>query len=359
MNNIKSKSGLEYNNFEKIVDNKKTGLLILTNKNGCEVAVTNYGARIVSLVVPDKNGNFVDVVTGHSSIDDYINSEEQYFGAVCGRVCNRIANGQFFLNNKNYQLAINNDMNSLHGGIKGFNAVVWDVLDQQNSKVELQYLSADGEEGFPGNLSVKVTYTLTENNALKISYIASTDKATIINLTNHSYFNLSGEGDQNINDHTLSIKASKYIPTNQNGIPYGKFESVKNTPMDFTKANSIGKRINDDFEQLRFGNGYDHTFIIDKEIDNEYTHFGLCQSPKTGIKMEMFTSQPGVQIYTGNGLSENILGKNNHRYPPRSAVCFETQHYPDSINNPDYPTTELHPGETFKSETTYLFSVVK
>ncbi|MDY0348996.1 MAG: aldose epimerase family protein [Tenuifilaceae bacterium] len=243
--------------------------------------------------------------------------------------------------------------------MKGFNAVVWDVISKQNNKIELQYLSVDGEEGYPGNLTINVTYILTEDNTLEINYNATTDKATIINLTNHSYFNLSGEGDPYIGDHILILKASNYIPTDQDAIPYGKPEPVKNTPMDFTTANAIGKRINDDFEQLRFGNGYDHTFIIDKKVENEYVHFGSCQSPKTGIKMDMFTSQPGVQIYTGNGMCGNLVGKNNHRYPHRSAVCFETQHFPNSINNPNYPTTELHPGDTFKSKTSYKFSAVE
>lgn len=359
MNNIKNKSGLQSDDFEKTVDNKKVGLFILTNKNGCEIAVTNYGAIIVSLIVPDKNGNYVDVVTGHSNIDDYINSEEPYFGAICGRTCNRIANGQFTLNNKKYQLATNNGTHSLHGGIKGFNAVVWNVISMQDNKIELQYLSVDGEEGYPGNLTVNVTYTLTEDNALEINYNATTDKTTLINITNHSYFNLSGEGDPYIGDHILTLKASYYIPTDQNGIPYGKPEPVKNTPMDFTTANTIGKRINDDFEQLNFGKGYDHTFIIDKKTENEYVLFGSCQSPKTGVKMDMFTSQPGVQMYTSNWMAENLIGKNNHRYPCRSAVCFETQHFPDSINNPDYPTTELHPDEIFKSKTSFNFSVIK
>lgn len=352
-----SKSGLLAEAFEKSVDGRQTGLYTLTNKRGCEVTVTNYGAKIVSLMVPDKSGQLTDVVLGHPSIDDYLTSQEPYFGAVCGRVGNRIAKGQFTLEGVTYQLAVNNGPNHLHGGLKGFNAQVWEVKRVSDSSIELFYLSPDGEEGYPGNLQVTIIYNLTEDNALDIIYKAETDKTTILNLTNHSYFNLSGQGDPSIGDHLLMLNAETYLPTDETAIPYGDPQSVKDTPMDFTEPFSIGERINDDFEQLHFGNGYDHTFVLEKPSPEEYAYAGICESPKTGIKMEIYTTEPGLQLYTGNWMTGNFAGKQGKHYPYRSAVCFETQHYPDSINKPDYPTTILRPGEEFESRTTYKFSV--
>lgn len=352
-----SKSGLLAEAFEKSVDGRQTGLYTLTNKRGCEVTVTNYGAKIVSLMVPDKSGQLTDVVLGHPSIDDYLTSQEPYFGAVCGRVGNRIAKGQFTLEGVTYQLAVNNGPNHLHGGLKGFNALVWEVKRVSDSSIELFYLSPDGEEGYPGNLQVTIIYNLTEDNALDIIYKAETDKTTILNLTNHSYFNLSGQGDPSIGDHLLMLNAETYLPTDETAIPYGDPQSVKDTPMDFTEPFSIGERINDDFEQLHFGNGYDHTFVLEKPSPEEYAYAGICESPKTGIKMEIYTTEPGLQLYTGNWMTGNFAGKQGKHYPYRSAVCFETQHYPDSINKPDYPTTLLHPGEEFESRTTYKFTV--
>ena len=357
MNKLYSKSGLLAEAFQKIVDGKQTGLYILTNKNGCELTVTNYGAKIVSLVVPDKNGTGVDVVLGHNSIEEYLASEEPYFGAVCGRTANRIANGRFSLEGKEYQLAVNNGPNSLHGGIKGFNAEVWDVKNVTANSIELFYLSKDGEEGYPGNLSVTLTYTLTDDNALDIQYKATTDKTTILNLTNHSYFNLSGQGDPSIGDHWLEINAESYLPTDDTAIPYGDAAPVKGTPFDFTEPRAIGERIEEDFEQLHFGKGYDHTFIVEKTDDAPYAYAGYCFSPKTDIKMEIFTTEPGMQLYTGNWMTGNFEGKLGKRYPARSAVCFETQHYPDSINKPQYPSVILSPDDAFESRTTYKFSV--
>lgn len=351
----RSKSGLLLDAFEKNVDGKQTGLYILTNKNGCEVTVTNYGAKIVSLMVPDKNGTLTDVVTGHQTIDGYLTSEEPYFGAVCGRVANRIAKGKFTLDGKEYTLAINNGPNHLHGGIKGFNAVVWDVKAISENSIQLFYLSIDGEEGYPGNLSVTVTYVLTDDNSLDIYYEAKTDKPTILNLTNHSYFNLSGAGDPYIGDHVLKLNTDWYLPTDETLIPLGDPEQVFGTPMDFTVEHVIGERIDDDFQPLIFGKGYDHNYIINKDNVDDYVFTGVCRSPKTGIKMEIYTSQPGIQLYTGNWLTGNFAGKNGQRYPKRSAVCFETQHYPDSINHPEYPSIVLRPDEIFSSRTTYKF----
>lgn len=355
MNKMYSKSGLLVEAFEKIVDGKQTGLYTLTNNSGSEVAITNYGAKIVSLMVPDKDGTLTDVVLGHPSMEEYLTSQEPYFGAVCGRTANRIARGRFSLDGKEYKLAVNNGPNSLHGGVKGFNAVVWEVKNSTPHSIELFYLSVDGEEGFPGNLSVTVSYTLTEDNALEICYRATTDKTTILNLTNHSYFNLSGEGDPYIGDHLLMLNADFYLPTDETAIPYGDPEPVKGTPMDFTEPHTIGARINDDFQQLYFGKGYDHNYILHKQAADEYTYAGICESPKTGIKMEIYTTEPGLQLYTGNWMTGDFTAKNGHRYPERSAVCFETQHYPDSINQPAYPSVMLRPEETFESRTTYRF----
>ena len=357
MTNMYSKSGLLVDAFDKNVESKQTGLYILTNKVGSEITITNYGAKIVSLMVPDKDGTLRDIVLGHPSIDEYITSEEPYFGALCGRTANRIANGRFILNEVEYKLAINNGPNSLHGGIKGFNVVVWDVMKVTDNSIELYYLSKDGEEGFPGNLSVWVTYTLTDNNSLDITYRASTDKTTILNLTNHSYFNLSGEGDPYIGDHILTINADTYLPTDSTAIPYGDAEPVSETPMDFMCPVKIGERINDDFEQLKFGKGYDHTYVLNKSSENEFSMAALCISPKTNIKMEIYTTEPGMQLYTGNWMTGNFTAKNGNRYPERSAVCFETQHFPDSINKPDYPSVVLNPDEMYQSKTSFRFSI--
>ena len=342
--------------FKTIVDGKPTELYVLKNKNGLEMTVTNYGAKIVSLHVPDKNGKLVDVVLGKSSIRDYLNYQEPYFGAVCGRTANRIANGKFTLDGTEYHLEINNGPNSLHGGIIGFHAVVWDAKLVDEQTLQLSYLSKDGEEGFPGNLQVTITYQLTDNNAVDISYKATTDKPTILNLTNHSYFNLSGEGDSYIGDHELQINADTFLPTNEVAIPYGKPEKVENTPFDFQSPHTIGERIEVQDTQLIFGNGYDHNFIINQD-GSGLALAAIASSPKTGIVMETYTTEPGVQLYTGNYLDGSFVGKNGHRYPKRSAFCLETQHYPDSIHHPDYPSTELRPGETFESQTSYRFSV--
>lgn len=357
MGNI-TKSGLNPAKFEGCVDNKKVELSILTNSNGVEMTVLNYGAKIVSLMVPDKDNQLVDIVLGQNSLDEYLHSEEPYFGSVCGRTGNRIARGKFMLDGKEYQLAINNGPNNLHGGIKGFNAVVWDIVEVTRNSIKLSYLSKDGEEDYPGNLTTDIIYRLTDDNVFEIEYHATTDKTTILNLTNHSYYNLSGAGDPSVNDHLLTLYASKYLPTDDTAIPYGAAESVKGTPFDFTTEQNIGKRIDEDFEQLHFGRGYDHTFVFDKK-EGEFARALVCSSPKTGIQMELWTTEPGVQMYTGNWMTGNFEGKLGKRYPARSAVCFETQHFPDSINKPEYPSIILKPGEIFKSKTIHKFSIKK
>lgn len=353
-----TKSGLHPAGFSGKVDGKDVQMYVLTNSNGSEATVINYGAKIVSLSIPDKKGKLVDVVLGHNNLNEYLNSEEPYFGAVCGRTGNRIAKGQFTLEGVTYKLAINNGPNNLHGGLKGFNAVVWDAKQIDDQTLELTYLAKDGEEGFPGNLNVKMIYKLTDENEFSIEYQATTDKTTILNLTNHSYFNLSGEGDASVNDHILVMHASTYLPTDDTAIPYGDPEPVKGTPFDFTTPHTIGEKIEDDFEQLHFGKGYDHTMVLDKK-EGELALAVECYSPKTGIQMNISTTEPGVQIYTGNWMSGNFEGKHGHRYPMRAAVCFETQHFPDSINKPAYPSVILKPGETFSSKTVHHFSVKK
>lgn len=358
MNTKHTLGGLNPENFRQIVDGKSVDLYVLSNKEGMEMSVTNYGAKIVSLHVPDKNGKLIDVVLGHNSIDEYLKSQEPYFGAICGRTGNRIAKGKFTLDGKEYTLAINNGPNNLHGGLKGFNAVVWDVKRIDDQTIELTYLSKDGEEGFPGNLSTKLIYKLTDGNTLEINYEATTDKATIINLTNHSYFNLSGAGDPYIGDHLLEINADTYLPTDDTAIPYGKPEKVEGTPMDFRTPHEIGARINDNFQQLIFGRGYDHTYVLNKK-ENELSFCAKAMSPKTGIAMETYTTEPGVQLYTGNWMTGEFVAKEGKRYPMRSAFCLETQHFPDSIHKPEYPSVILRPEEKFKSKTVYKFYTEK
>ncbi|MDR1221941.1 MAG: galactose mutarotase [Tannerella sp.] len=357
MKNEQTLSGLLLADFRKTVDGKEINLCVLTNKNGAEVTILNYGAKIVSIMVPDKNGKLTDVVTGHQSISDYLASEEPYFGAVCGRYGNRIAAGRFSLDGAVYdKLAINNGPNSLHGGIKGFNAVVWEMKQTDKQTAELTCSSADGEEGFPGKLDTTVIYRLTDDNEVVISYHAVTDRPTVVNLTNHSYFNLSGAGDPSIGDHLLTINADYYLPTDSTAIPYGPKEKVEGTPMDFRQPHAVGERINDHFEQLTFGKGYDHTYILNK-TENELSFCARCISPKTGIVMDTYTTEPGVQLYTGNWMTGRLTGKNGQRYPERAALCLETQHFPDSPNKPEYPSTTLRPGEVFESQTVYKFSV--
>jgi len=358
MNRVNIQERLNKNNFRKLVDGKEVELFFLTNSKGMEVSIINYGAKVVSLHVPDRNGKWIDVVLGKSAIDDYLNNQEPYFGAICGRTANRIANGQFILENGEYYLAVNNGPNNLHGGLKGFNAVVWDARRLDDKTLKLTYFSKNGEEGFPGNLQVAVTYHLTEDNSLEINYEATTDQTTIINLTNHSYFNLSGEGDPYIGDHRLVINADYFLPTNDVAIPLGRPEEVDDTPFDFRTAHAIGERIDEDATQIIYGNGYDHNFILNHPGE------GLCfcakaTSPKTGIVMEVFTTEPGVQLYTGNYLDGGFIGKNGHRYPKRSAFCLETQHFPDSIHNLDFPTIILQPEEKFRSKTIFQFSTDK
>ncbi|MDR1500610.1 MAG: galactose mutarotase [Tannerellaceae bacterium] len=358
-NNKQTISGLHTDNFEKQIDGKDTGLCILANNRGMELTVLNYGAKIVSLVTPDRYGKGVDIVTGHNTIDEYIRSEEPYFGAVCGRYANRIAKGRFELDGVTCRLPVNNGPNCLHGGVRGFNSVVWDIRRMDGQTLELTYTSGDGEEGFPGKLQTTVVYHLSDDNEAVISYHAVSDKPTVLNLTNHTYFNLSGAGDAYIGDHLLTINAGYYLPTDNTSIPYGPKATVEGTPMDFRTPCEVGARIDERFEQLLFGKGYDHTYILNKESGDELSFCARCLSPKTGIAMDVFTTEPGVQLYTGNWMTGSFAGKNGRRYPRRSALCLETQHYPDSPNRHEYPTVTLRPGDTFRSKTVFRFSTEK
>ncbi|MDD6209146.1 MAG: galactose mutarotase [Bacteroidales bacterium] len=344
--------GLKKEHFEKKIDGIQNTLYVLRNSAGVEVCVMNYGAKIVSIMVPDKQNNFTDVVLGYDNIDEYLTGETT-FGATCGRYSNRIANGKFKIGDQTYTLAINNGPNHLHGGLKGFSRVMWNTVKYSDNSVTFSYLSKDGEEGYPGNLSVEVTYTLSNDNRLEIHYEATTDKATVFNPTNHSYFNLSGAGDPSIYDHLLTIHADTYLPTDATSIPIGAPATVENTPMDFRTPTTVGLRIDNDFDQLKIGSGYDHNYILNNG-KGDLTLAAVCESPKTGIIMETYTTQPGIQLYTGNFLS-NMTGRSGKNYPRRSALCLETQHYPDSPNHSDYPTTLLKPGEKFESKTVYKF----
>lgn len=350
-------SGMEFDKFRTVIDGKETALYALVNKNGCELTLCNYGARIISLIVPDRNGNMVDVVTGHDSMDIIRSTGDRYFGVVCGRYANRIARGRFVLDGVVYdKLAINNGPNNLHGGVSGFNEKVWDAEQVDLQTLVLRYVSQDGEEGFPATLSVKVTYHLTDDNSVEITYEAETNAPTVVNLTNHAFFNLSGVGDTTVDDHILTIHASQYLPTDNTAIPYGDPATVEGTPMAFNTPHAIGERIDEPFEQLIFGHGYDHCYVLDKG-DGVFDKAAHCYSPRTGIALTVFTTEPGIQLYTANWLNGETVGKHGKHYHARTAFCLETQHYPDSPNRAQYPSTVLRPSEKFTSKTTFLFSI--
>lgn len=338
-------------------DGKPIALYTLKNDNGLAVQITNFGAKVVSLYTPDKNGNFDDIVTGFGSIDEYFNTSEGYFGATIGRYGNRIGGAQFTINNTIYNFAKNDGENTLHGGVKGFNAVVWDANKINNNTVELTYLSADMEEGYPGNLSVKLVYTLTNNNELKIEYFATTDKTTHVNLTHHSFFNLQGKDGNDVKDHILQLNAGYYTPVNSGLIPTGEIAPVEGTPMDFRTPTPIGARINDDFEQLKIGNGYDHNWVLAETADNGLNIAAKVVEPTTGRTLEVYTNEPGIQFYSGNFLDGTVIGKDGKTYTFRSAFCLETQHFPDSPNKPDFPSTLLEPGGQYYSVCVYKFGV--
>lgn len=354
-------SRITMKHFGETEDGKTVYLYSLQNSNGMKADIINYGGTIVRLFVPDRLGEMADVVLGFNTLEEYV-EKSPYFGCIIGRYGNRIANGKFVLNGKTYTLATNNDPGgipcALHGGIKGFDKRVWDArpgFKGENPQLELQYTSKDGEEGYPGTLYVTVCYRLTDSNELVIEYSATTDKPTPVNLTQHSYFNLHGEGNGHIMDHILSIKAKEFTPVNKGLIPTGEIRPVKNTPFDFTKPNTIGKRINADNQQIKFGGGYDHNWVLVKEKGLRLA--ATVYETYSGRYMEVWTTEPGLQFYSGNFLDGTLIGKSGRPYPHRSGLCLETQHYPDSPNQPSFPSTILNPGEVYKTTTVYRFSV--
>lgn len=343
--------------FGKTADGKAVDLYTLTNTNGVEARIMTYGGIVVSLKVPDRNGKLEDVVLGYDNLEGYLKNNSPYFGAIIGRYGNRIAKGRFSLNGREYKLARNNGENHLHGGIKGFDKVVWkarEVKSEDGVGLALSYVSKDGEEGYPGNLSVTVVYTLTNNNQLKIDYSATTDKETIVNLTNHSYFNLAGRGSILLN-HEIMINADRFTPVDQGLIPTGELRSVKGTPMDFTQPLAIGARIERQDEQLIFGKGYDHNWVLNSGR-GKLALAARVYEPTTGRVMEVYTTEPGVQFYTGNFLDGSIRGKRGHVYQKRYGFCLETQHFPDSPNKSNFPSTVLKPSGKFASTTIHKFT---
>lgn len=342
--------------FGTLPDGKAVQLFTLKNSKGTEVKISSYGGIIVSIMVPDKTGKMEDVVLGYDSLSGYLSRANPYFGTIVGRFANRIAGGRFTLEGQQYQLDPNFRPNHMHGGNKGFDKVVWQAKEFKGDEgvgVRLQYTSPDGEEGYPGNLSTEVVYTLTEDNALKIDYQATTDKPTILNLTNHSYFNLTGNAKRDVLDHVLMIDADSMVPVNQNLIPTGQLKAVAGTPFDFNQPTAVGTRIAENDEQLKFGNGYDHSWAFANKDGLQLV--ASVYEPQSGRFMEVFTTEPGMQIYTANYL--NGTGKGEANYKPRYAICLETQHFPDSPNQPNFPSVVLKPGESFQSTTSYRFSV--
>jgi aldose 1-epimerase len=344
--------------FGHTKDGTPVYLYTLRNTKGAEARISTYGGLVISLKVPDRNGQFGDVVLGYDNLDGYL-KDTPYFGALIGRYGNRIAKGKFTLDGKQYTLAINNGPNALHGGLKGFDKVVWDATIRGSGygpSVALRYKSTDGEEGYPGNLSVTAVYTLTEDNALKLEYTATTDQDTVVNLTQHSYFNLAGKGD--ILNHQVRMPADKFTPVDSTLIPTGELKLVDGTPFDFRTPTAIGARINQDDEQLKFGGGYDHNWVINKPM-GQLGLMARVYEPTSGRVLEVLSTEPGLQFYTGNFLDGKITGKGGWVYQFRNGFCMEPQHYPDSPNQPNFPSVVLKPGQTYKNTIVFKFSVQK
>ena len=346
---------LDKTNFQTSIEGHKTDLFVLENEN-LKIFVTNYGARIVSLIVQDRFGNSQDVVLGFKSIDDYLKANEPYHGATIGRYANRISKGAFLLNGKKYNLPVNNGVNHLHGGPNGFHNRIWDLVSSAKEKIVMSLNSEDGEMGYPGNLNVELTYKLIDNQ-LEISYKATTDKKTPINLTNHSFFNLAGEGSGTINNHILKLNSDFYTPVDSTLIPLGEKKPVDDSPFDFRMPKSIGQEIDSNDKQIVYGGGYDHNFILNKPLQDSLYHAATVFEPTKGIKMEIFTTEPGIQFYGGNFMNGSDVGKYGKRFLYRESFALETQHYPDSPNNKNFPNVFLLPSETYKSISIYKFSV--
>ena len=353
-----NKCGLNPVDFQKTIEGKTTALYILKNKNGLELAATNYGGAVLAIMAPDKNGVFANVMQAHDSIDKVVNSPEPFLSTLIGRYGNRIANGEFELEGKTYKLTVNNGPNSLHGGPTGYHAQIWDAEQIDEQTLKLHYLSKDGEEGFPGNLDLTVTYTLNDNNEFIITYTGTTDKATLVNLTHHAFFSLSGIATPTatIENNIVTINADFYTPIDNVSIPTGEIAPVAGTPMDFRTPQSVGSRINDSFEQLVFGAGYDHCYVLNKKEQNALTFAAKCVEPVSGRSMEVYTTEPGVQLYTANW-HNGFEGAHGATFPARSAICFEAQHFPDTPNKGHFPSCVLQPTETYNQVTIYKFSV--
>ena len=350
-----TESGLKRSNFQTEVNGEKTDLFVLKNKNKMEVCVTNFGGRIVSVMVPDKDGNMKDVVLGFDSIQDYIKYPSD-FGASIGRYANRINQGRFTLDGVEYQLPQNNYGHCLHGGPKGFQYRVYKGVQKSDQELQLTYLAKDGEEGFPGNLQCTVIMKLTDDNAIDIQYEAETDKPTIVNMTNHSYFNLDGDPSTDNSAYLLTLNADSYTPVDSTFMTTGEIVTVEGTPMDFRKPTAIGANINQDFEQLKNGNGIDHNWVLNTQGDVNKVCATL-ESPTTGIVLDVYTNEPGIQVYAGNFLDGTITGKKGIVYNQRASVCLETQKYPDTPNKPDWPSAVLRPGEKYNSHCVFKFSI--
>ncbi len=349
-------SNLDPMNFQTEINGKATDLFKLTNDNGIEIYITNYGGRIVSWLVPDRDGKIADIILGYDSIEGYLNSNEVYFGSLIGRYGNRIAEGTFELDGTEYKLATNNPPNHLHGGPNGFHNVVWDANKISDKQLRLQYLSKDGEEGYPGNLHVQVHYILNNDNELIIDYTAITDQKTVVNLTNHAFFNLAGAGSGTINNHELMINAEHYTPVDSTLIPTGEVAPVSGTPFDFRSGKTIGRDLNVDNPQLGYGMGYDHNFVLSKENQGALELAARVYEPESGRVMEVLTTEPGIQFYGGNFLNGSDAGKEKVPYEFQSAFCLETQHFPDSPNQPDFPSTILEPDDIYHTVSVYRFS---
>jgi len=346
--------------FGVLASGDSVKLFTLKNTNGMEVAISDLGGTIIKWTAPDKDGKFEDITLGSNNPEDYL-SNTKYLGALIGRFGNRIAKGKFSLDGKEYTLAINNGPNSLHGGLNGFNAAIWTATPIEGAEpgLKLTYLSKDGEEGYPGNLNVEVIYTLKNDNSLSIDYKATTDKSTVVNLTNHAYFNLKGEGNGDITDHEITINADKFLPTDAGLIPTGELKPVKGTPFDFTTAHLIGERIDDTTDNdIKLGGGYDHCWVFTDQ-SNKLKSIANVLEPVSGRTMEVFTTEPAVQFYTGNFLNGKATGKSGKKYEFRYGFCLETQHFPDAPNQSAFPSTVLKPGETYTSTTIYKFGVKK
>ncbi len=356
------KSGLRKSDFQKIIDGKQTDLYILTNKNGYEISITNYGGAIASIMAPDKDNKFMNIVQGHDSLDHIMECPNQFLSTLIGRYGNRISNGVFYLDGKKYILNLNDGKNSLHGGNTGFHSRVWDVIESNNNILKMKYISQDGEEGFPGKLTVEVTFSLNDENEFGISYRAKSDKKTIINLTHHMFINLHGLIDPcpTIEDHYLSLNAIWYLPTDENLIPTGEIKSVINTPFDFvSKPKTIKEAlICDQDRDIKIGQGIDHNFVLNRKTENNMIFAGKIWEPLSKRKMEIYTTEPGMQIYSGN-YHDGFRGYHGVRMGKYSGIAFETQHFPDSPNIAHFPSVVLDEGEEYKSDTIYKFGIEK